>query len=241
MIKIFKPLVVAVSTALMLSGCCGVLDEAGLVDQTLLPPSYPADVPPPPKTNGTIYQRGYEVSLYQDHVATRVGDILTVRLEESTQGEKQAQMKTDKNSSFNTNAGTLMNNPSTEGGGPLRPVMFGGPTKGFIFNLGTESEFEGKGRTNQFNRLRGMVSVTVVRVLSNNNMIIQGESWITINQGREYIRLSGIVRPEDIETNNVVSSQRIANARIAYSGNGQVGNSARGGWITQFMTKFFPY
>jgi flagellar L-ring protein FlgH len=83
--------------------------------------------------------------------------------------------------------------------------------------------------------------VTVVRVLANGNLLVQGESWITIDQGREYMRLMGIVRPEDIEPNNVISSQRVAGARIAYSGTGQVGNVSRGGFLTQTLTKFFPY
>lgn len=227
--------------ALSLSGCASLLDDWGIKDGTMLPPAYPQDVPPPPKTNGTIYQSGYEVRLYQDHIAYRVGDILTVRLEETTQGQKQAQTKTDKISSINTNNGATTNNPSTDGGGSLRPVLFGTPAQALIFNMGTDQEFDGKGLTNQSNRLRGTISVTVIQVLSNDNLVIQGESWITINQGREYVRLTGIVRPEDIDANNIVSSQRIANARIAYSGNGQVGNASRGGLVTQLFNKFFPY
>jgi flagellar L-ring protein precursor FlgH len=101
--------------------------------------------------------------------------------------------------------------------------------------------FDGKGQTNQNNKLHGTISVTVTRVLSNGNLVIQGESWVTINQGREYVRLAGIVRSDDIEPGNTVSSQRLADSRISYSGSGQVGNSSRGGLLTQLMTKFFPY
>jgi flagellar L-ring protein precursor FlgH len=215
---------------LTLTSCASLLDDAGLKDETLLPPSYPADIPPPPKSNGTIYQQGYEVSLYKDRIANRVGDILTVRLEETTTGIKQANMKTTKVSTFDSNNGTL-----------TTPVMANGIVRSAIFDVGTNNQFEGKGATNQSNQLSGNVSVTVMRVLANNNLIIQGESWITINQGREYIRLTGIVRPEDIGAENIISSQRVANARITYSGNGQVSNTARGGLLTQFFNKFFPY
>ncbi|RDI39961.1 Flagellar L-ring protein (plasmid) [Aquicella lusitana] len=218
-----------------------MLDDWGLRDETVLPPAYPVDEPPPPKQHGSIYQSNYAISLYQDHIARRIGDILTVKLEESTQGEKAAHTKTNKISSIDTNNGSTSNNPSTNGGGSLRPVFFGQPAQALIFNMGSDMEFDGKGQTNQSNRLRGTISVTVVRVLSNNNLIIQGESWVVINQGREYIRLTGIVRPEDIDANNTVSSQRIANARISYSGTGQVGNASRGGLITQLFTKFFPF
>jgi flagellar L-ring protein precursor FlgH len=207
-----------------------------LKDETVLPPAYPIDHPPPPKTNGSIYQSGYEISLYQDHLASRVGDILTVRLEEQTQAAKQAQLKANKTNSNNTNNGTM-----NDANGTLKPYLLGGAVSSLIFNTGTDLQFNGKGTTDQSNKLRGTISVTVTRVLSNSNLVIQGESWVTINQGREYVRLTGIVRNEDIEPGNVVSSQRIADARISYTGSGQVGNAARGGLLTQLMYKFFPY
>lgn len=233
--------VLVLSCCFTLTACAHMLDDMGLRDEVVYPPAYPIDNPPPPKTNGTIYQSGYEMSLYQDHVAHRIGDILTVRLEETTQGQKQAETKTTKDSSFNSNNGDTSNNPSTANSGQLQPVFFGTGIKQFVFNTGSDLEFEGKGQTNQSNRLRGTVSVTVIRVLSNGNLVIQGESWVMINQGREYMRLTGIVRPEDIDANNTVSSQRITNARISYSGNGQVGNASRGGILTQLFTKFFPF
>lgn len=211
-------------TALMLSGCTHWLDDAGIRDETVYPASYPIDNPAPPKVNGSIYQAGHEVSLYQDHVPGRIGDILTVRLEEATQGEKKAKMKTNKVSDY------TMNLPRFHGGIYSQEV-----------NMNSDFEFNGEGESNQQNKLRGTISVTVVRVLSNGNLMVQGESWLTINQGREYIRLTGIVRREDIDSNNAVSSQRLADARITYSGNGQVSNTARGGLLAQLMFKFFPY
>lgn len=229
------------ASVLTLTGCEHMLDDMGLRDETIYPPAYPVDNPPPRKTNGTIYQQGYEVSLYQDRIARRVGDILTIRMEEMTQGQKQAETKTNKLSTFNTNNGSTTNNPSIEDLGTLQPVFFGSGIKQAIFNTGSDLQFNGKGQTQQSNRLSGTISVTIVRVLANGNMVIQGESWVTINQGREYVRLTGIVRPEDIDANNTISSQRITNARIAYSGNGQVANVTRGGLLTQLFAKFFPF
>lgn len=229
---------IALSIALMLSvvSCDHLLDQMDLKDETVLPPAYPIDHPPPPKTNGAIYQSGYEISLYQDHIANRVGDILTVRLEEQTQGEKEAELKANKTNTNNTNNGTM-----NDANGALKPYILGGAVSSLIFNTGTDLEFNGKGATDESNKLHGTISVTVTRVLSNSNLVVQGESWVTINQGREYVRLTGIVRNEDIEPGNVVSSQRIADARISYTGSGQVGNAARGGIITQLLYKFFPY
>lgn len=209
-----------------LSGCTPhILDELGLRDETIYPPTLPPDVEAPSKHGGAIYQAGFDFPLYQDHIANRVGDIITVRLEEQTQGQKKAKTKTSKTSSGNYTI----------------PDIDHGDIVSHISSYATDNQFNGDGEMDQQNRLSGTVSVTVMRVLANGNLFIQGESWLTINQGREYVRLAGIVRTEDIDNNNSVSSQRIAGARISYSGNGQVGNNSRGGFITQLLLKFFPY
>lgn len=209
-----------------LCGCASHwLDDIGVRDETVYPATLPIDNPAPPKTNGSIYQAGHEMSLYQDHIPGRIGDILTVRLEEQTQGEKKAKMKTNKKTDNEL----------------VLPRMKGDHIYGQTVNLNTTMDFNGEGESNQQNKLHGTISVTVTRVLSNGNLMVQGESWLTINQGREYIRLTGIVRRDDIDASNSVSSQRLADARITYSGNGQVSNASRGGVITQLLFKFFPY
>jgi flagellar L-ring protein FlgH len=233
--RVMAKIVVIFPLVLMLSGC-HILDQMDLRDETILPPAFPADEPPPPKSNGTIYQAGYEISLYEDHIARRVGDILTVRLEESTNGQKQATTKANKTNINNTNLGT-----QKTASGNLKPYLLGGAVTDLIFNNGTDLQFNGKGSMNESNALQGKISVTVIRVLSNNNLVIQGETWVTINQGREFIRLSGIVRSEDIDATNTISSQRIADARISYSGSGLVGNASKPGILTQILFKFFPY
>lgn len=229
------------SFTVSMTGCNHWLDDLGLRDEVVYPPAYPIDHEPPPKRQGTIYQAGYDMSLYQDHIAHRIGDILTVHLEESTQGQKQVATKTNKISTINTNNGNMTNNQTTNNGAIMQPQLVGVGVKQLIFNTGSEIDFDGKGQANQSNRLTGTISVTIMRVLSNGNMMIQGESWVTINQGREYIRLTGIVRSEDIEADNTISSQRITNARIAYSGTGQIGNATRGGLMWQLFNKFFIY
>lgn len=208
---------------LPLTGCASYFESDKHVE---FPPSYPEDRGIPPKENGTIYQSGYQVSLYQDRIAYHVGDILTVRLEEQTQGQKKTKTKTEKNA---TNQ--LFVNEA-----------FGANlSRGLAIDTATDQKFDGNGESNQQNALNGKISVTVIRVLSNGSLMVQGESWITINFGREYIQLTGIVRRDDIEPDNVVSSQRLANARITYSGNGQVANASRGGILTQFFNKYWPY
>ena len=197
----------------------------GCAAPVLVPPALPPDVPPPPKHDGTIYQQGYSMRLYQDKIAQGVGDILTVRLEESTRGEYRAKTKTDKKASLNF---------------PI-PTVFGQKVQALEVQTDTAQVFDGKGDSDQSDRLIGTLSVTVVQRLSNGNLVVQGESWVTINQGRQLMNLRGIVRQEDIEPNNVISSQRIANAQITYAAAGQAGYATSGGLATKLFNRFAPY
>lgn len=190
-----------------------------------LPASLPVDIPPPPKTNGTIFQPGYEARLYTDKVAYRIGDVLTVRLEEATDGKYAAETKTSKKAALTY---------------PV-PTFFGQVLPGLNVQTNTDQEYDGKGNSDESHKLTGNITVTVMQLLSNNNMIVQGESWVTIDQGQEYIQLTGMVRPEDIQPNNVISSKRIANAKITYGARGQAGYATSGGLITKLFNRFAPY
>lgn len=219
---IIKVLVLSLAM-LSLTGCAFLFPESKRPE---IPPTYPRDYVPPPKKNGTIYQAGYEVTLFQDRIAHHVGDILTVRLEEQTLGAKKTKTRTDKlalnqfavNQAFGANL-----------------------SNGLSLDTNTNQRFDSQGESNQQNRLTGTISVTVEHVLANGSLIVRGESWMTINFGRELIQLSGIVREEDIEPDNTISSQRVADARIVYSGNGQVADATRGGALTQFFFKYWPF
>lgn len=183
------------------------------------------DIPPPPKMNGTIFQQGYSMLLFNDKVAGRVGDVLTVRLEESTRGEYRAKTNTDKRAQLNY---------------PI-PILFGESVPALEVQTNTQQRFDSKGESDQSDRLIGTISVTVVNQFINGNLLIQGENWVTVNQGRKYMRLSGIVRQVDIEPNNIISSQRIANAQISYVAAGQAGLATRGGLMTKLFNRFALY
>ena len=99
---------------------------------------------------------------------------------------------------------------------------------------GTQS-FDGEGDSSQSNSLNGDITVTVVERFANGNLRIRGEKWVTINQGREFIRVSGIVRPYDIAPDNSIDSTRVADARIAYSGRGALAAANRMGFLSRFL------
>ena len=205
------------------------------------PVSYAPTRPQPemlaPATQGAIFQAGQEISLFEDAKARRVGDIITVVLVEQTTASKKADTNTSKKQD------TQLDNPTILGA-PLSFNMPGGSNR--VLNLGTtlsgSRSFAGAGDSSQSNKLQGNVTVTVAEVLSNGNLVVRGEKRLTINQGDEYIRFSGIVRPSDIGPDNTVLSTSVADARIAYTGKGMLDESNSSGWLASlFNSKWWPF
>lgn len=191
-------------------------------------PPVPAQASIAPATDGAIYQANIGMRLFEDLRAARVGDILTVRLVEKTVASKSSNTSTSKST-----AATLVN-PSVFG----RPVTRNGVPI-LAGSLSGDSTFDGEGASNQSNSLQGDITVTVVERYPNGNLRIRGEKWVTLNQGREFIRLSGIIRPYDIEPDNSILSGKVADAHITYSSKGVLAAANRMGLISRFFNSIF--
>ena len=110
------------------------------------------------------------------------------------------------------------------------------------FDLSSSADFTGDGSSTQSNKLSGNITVTVVEVLPNRNLYVRGEKRIGINQGNEYVRLAGIVRPQDITPQNTIESTRIADPTISYVGEGELADANSMGWLTRFFNSaLFPF
>ncbi len=211
------------SLALIICGCSTMpeFDESDEPGETVQPAMTPA-------TSGAIYQANGGVRLFEDLKAGRVGDILTVRLVEETIASKSSNTSTSKSSAASITNPTVLGRPITKGGMPL-----------FDGNLGGDQSFDGTGSSNQSNSLEGDITVTVVEQLPNGNLRIRGEKWVMLNQGREFIRLSGIIRRYDIEPDNSVLSAKVADAHISYSSKGVLAAANRMGLISRFFHSIF--
>ncbi|MCD2517460.1 flagellar basal body L-ring protein FlgH [Massilia sp. G4R7] len=163
---------------------------------------------------------GDTVSLTSDSRAYRVGDAVTVILQETTQASKRA--------------GTSFSKGSSVGVSPIAAL---GKTFGkTAIDISADRSFEGDATSTQQNALSGSLTVIVQEVLPNGLLRVSGEKNLTLNQGEEFVRLKGFVRAQDIDNDNQVSSLRVANARIAYSGKGALAESNQPGWLTRFFT-----
>lgn len=193
-------------------------------DEDAYGPAAPVYTSAAPPTDGAIYADGADLRLFEDLRARRAGDILTIRLVERTDAVKSASTSTSKTSGVEIANPTIAGRPVTSNGTPI-----------LNNSANAARTFSGEGDSAQSNRLTGSVTVTVVRRLPNGNLEVAGDKWITINQGRELVRVSGVVRPHDVQPDNSVSSDKVADARIVYSGRGALAQANAAGWLTRFF------
>ena len=225
--------------SLVLSGC---VTPPPKPDDPYYAPVLPRTPLPAAQNSGAIYQPGFETNLYDDRKAYRVGDIITITLSERTQASKKAGSSMSKDSSANLGltslfgGGVSIDNPSTS----LNPLK----AEDLSLDVGYSGtrDTDGESDANQSNSLTGSITVTVAEVLPNGILAVRGEKWMTLHTGDELVRIAGLVRADDIATDNTVSSTRIANARITYSGTGAFADASQPGWFDRFfMNPLFPF
>ena len=175
------------------------------------------------KVRGNDFGKGQ--SLFSDIKAHRVGDVLTVLIVEQNRASNQVETKTEKSTKISTSGGP--------GIGSLDFIpMFGGKAD-------NSNKFDGKGENLRAGSIRARMSVTVVGVKDNGDLIIEGHRIIGINGDEESIFVSGVVRSKDITPDNTIESHLIADAEIAYTGKGNASTGSRPGFFTRLINWIF--
>ena len=213
----------------IISGCSAYTEQ--VVSQSFLPAEEPVILVKSTNMNGAIFQPGRSGLFATDQRARRIGDILTVSFNETYAATKAQTASSSKTDAFGVTLPTALPNILT-GGFDKDPAGLNG---------GTTRSFAGAGNAVQSNSFSGLLSVTVVRVFDNGNMEVQGQKELTLNNGNEYVRVRGVVRPEDISATNVVSSDRLADAQIRYTGSGHLADASQPGWLSQLMRTISPF
>ncbi|WP_076540195.1 flagellar basal body L-ring protein FlgH [Shewanella sp. UCD-KL21] len=221
--------VLVLASAFVMLGCSST-QQKPIADDPFYAPVYPEAPPTQMVSTGSIYMDHQSSSLYSDIRAHKVGDIITVLLNESTQAKKSANNEIKKGSDLSVD-----------------PVYAGGSNlsiKGIPLDFRYSDDMNTKRESDadQSNSLDGSISANVMQVLNNGNLVIRGEKWISINNGDEFIRVTGMVRSQDITPDNTVESTRVANARIQYSGTGTFADVQKVGWLNSFfMGQWWPF
>ena len=164
-------------------------------------------------------------SLFSDIKANRVGDILTVLIYEQSRASQSVESKTEKTHKLDASGGP--------GVGPLNFIPL------FEASTNTKHTHDGKGESSRNGSLRAKMSVTVVGVRTNGDLIIEGSRTVGVSGDREVLNLTGVVRSRDVKPDNTIESYLIADAEIAYTGKGANNTASRPGFFTRFFNWLF--
>ncbi|MCH8497257.1 MAG: flagellar basal body L-ring protein FlgH [Marinobacter sp.] len=202
----------------ILQGCTAMDRPRPMPDDPAFAPVRPSALMQRDASTGSIFQTSRNFNIYGDTKALNVGDVLLVNLQESTRASKSSQSSISKESEITMRDGSLL-----------------GRTLNLGTGVGMDRDFSGQADAGQRNSMVGSITVSVIDVLPNGVLLVRGEKWLSLTNGDEYIRLTGMVRPEDIRPDNSVSSNRIADARISYGGTGDFDQANQMGWLSRFF------
>ncbi len=181
---------------------------------------------------GSLYNAGTAQFFFDDRRAARVGDLITIRLAEDTRAQKRADTKIKKDNGVGIEAPEILGEIGN----------FYGGQRNLGVDINAKRDFKAEADSKQSNTLNGTITVMVTQVLPNGLMVVRGDKWMTINQGQEFVRITGLVRPADISPDNTVLSTRVANARITFSGTGQLAEANTQGWLSRFFNSgWWPF
>ncbi len=190
---------------------------------------------PPPKTPGSLWvEENGRSYLYEDLRAMRVGDLLTILIQENYTGSKSAQTDAERQS-------TLQNSLTGDTVGIPKLRLGAAVANGFTVNASAANKFAGKGSTTRSDTLTGTMTVMVTEVMPTGDLRIEGRREVTVNSEKQTMVLTGLVRRVDVNTSNHVSSTAIADAKIEYTGLGVVDDVQRPGWFTRIMDWVYPF
>jgi len=217
-----KTLLSAAAVALTLAGCATAPSSivSGPTTARPLPPAYP----PVAQNNGAIYQTGTYRPAFEDRRARHVGDVISVIITESTQANKTGASSGNKSGSVNFGIP-----------GPLQSRL------GATVATSADNKYADADNQSASNSFRGTIGATVVEVLPNGNLIVAGEKQIAMNKGTEFIRISGMVNPDNITSTNTVASTAIADARVEYRTNTHLDKTELQSMASRFFLSLLPF
>jgi flagellar L-ring protein precursor FlgH len=191
----------------------------------------PLPVTAPAVANGAIYQaKNSSRTLFEDFRARNVGDTIIVNLNEQTAASKNSNSATEKQGSL------AFGLPTVAGVGGKALGL-----QGVGIAANSDNKFGATGAANNNNNFTGTITVTVVEVYPNGNLLVSGEKQIGINQGSEFIRFSGVVSPAFIAAGNQITSTQVADARIEYRGAGYMDDAQKPGFMQRMFMAVLPF
>ena len=206
------------------------------VSQSVPPRARFVKVPPEAVPEGSLWRTRSDLAfLFTDVKAFRVNDLVTVRIVESSEADREATTKT-------VRKGTLLANlKAFFGVEQLLTKNVANFNPESVFSTSTQNDFDGSGKTTRKDKFTATITTRVVDVLPNGNLVIDGRREVVVNNETQWISLSGVIRPRDIQPDNTVLSTLIAEAQIEYTGVGVISAKQRPGWVTRILDYVWPF
>lgn len=219
----------AVLALAWLAGCSTVLPpdpriETPMVDHNRLASQRARHEP---VANGSIFQAGAQRNMFEDRRARQPGDMLTILIEERLVARQRSNSSVDRKGGGTAKFGAI-------------PFLKEANVAKLGLDASTSNTFEGKGASGSENQFAGTITVTVVEVLPNGNLVVSGDKQVGINQGVETLKFAGVVDPQTIMPGNTVSSTQVADARMQVRGHGDIDTVQTTGWLSRFFMSFMP-
>lgn len=223
------------AVSIILAGCASTQPMPKNIDLTKIPVENGSVAPSPGSLWAGETSRN---ALFNDLRARNVGDVVTIAISEKTSAIKTAATSTARNSAYDAELTKLLGLPLNMN----KANMFGG---GNTFSPGISgtyaNKFDGSGTTKRSGELSATIASRVVAIMPNGNLVLQGTKDIVVNNETQYIVLSGIARPEDINDANTISSTLLSDAKIEYSGKGTLSDEQSQGWLGRILDNYWPF
>jgi len=228
MLASYRLLLQLLTSSLLLCGCAQIPREP-LVHQPMTARADMQQRPAPP-VNGAIYRTGFgSQALFEDRRPRYIGDILTILVSENVNASKNSAAEASRSGSTSLDLSVI-------------PKIFEGLiSSSQDANASGKNAMAAKGGANAKNTFNGVITVTVIDVLPNGNLLVSGEKQMLINQGTEFIRFSGVVNPRTVAANNTIASTQVADARIEYSAKGYIDEAQTMGWLQRIFFNVLPF
>jgi flagellar L-ring protein precursor FlgH len=231
--------ILAMTVVILAVGCGPKLNQPSTLNNqeaALLNPPVETYPTPAIKTEGSLFSEDSRPDFFADLKARRVGDIITINIVETSRANKTATTTTGRSSEIDTSIDALF---GLEQPGKL-PSPFGLQIANGVQGS-YNSQFSGRGTTTRNENITAKISARIIQVLPNDNLVVRGSQEIMVNNEKQYITVQGVIRPADVATDNSILSTYMADARIEYTGKGDLTNKQREGWLSRALDKIWPF
>ncbi|MDR1920232.1 MAG: flagellar basal body L-ring protein FlgH [Candidatus Adiutrix sp.] len=231
--------------ALLAAGCAERISQPSpLVNQEAALRNPPVEIysEPAVRNEGSLFSEDSRLDMFSDLKARQVGDIITINIVETSKASKTANTATSRSNAVNAQTNALLGyeNPANLPGiGNLFDKLNFRSAVGIDANY--DSNFAGKGSTSRNENMTAKMSARVIQVLPNGNLVIRGSQEIMVNNEKQYITVQGVVRQADVSADNTVLSTYLADARIDYTGQGDLSRKQREGWLSRALDVIWPF